>query len=101
MYPYDYHMHSRFSGDNDSSMEDMCRAALRAGIGEIAFTEHFDVNPHEPQHGRFPLEEWSAELERCRALFAGHLVIKSGLEAGEPHTEPELVSSYGTISMAS
>ncbi len=93
MFPPDYHMHTRFSGDNTSEMEEMCRAAIAAGIAEIAFTEHFDVNPKEPLHGRFPLEAWAAELKRCRRLFAGRLVIRAGLEAGEPHTAPEEVAA--------
>jgi histidinol-phosphatase (PHP family) len=93
MIPHDYHMHSRFSGDNTSEMEGMCRAALFKGIPEICFTEHFDVNPNEPNCGRFPLEEWAAELERCRDLFIGRLSIRSGLEIGEQHTAPDLVAA--------
>jgi histidinol-phosphatase (PHP family) len=74
-------------------MEDMCLAAISAGISEIAFTEHFDVNPKEPLHGKFPLDEWAAELARCRDLFAGRLLIKAGLEASEPHTAPGEVAA--------
>ncbi len=86
MITHDYHMHTRFSGDNKADMEGMCRAAIAADIPEIAFTEHFDVNLKEPLHGRFPLEEWASELERSRELFSGKLVIRAGLEASEPHT---------------
>jgi histidinol-phosphatase (PHP family) len=98
MFPFDYHMHTRFSGDNQADMEQMCRAAVSAGIREIAFTEHFDVNVKEPLHGQFPLREWSAELERCRDLFRGQLIIRAGLESSEPHTSPgevaELIERY-------
>jgi histidinol-phosphatase (PHP family) len=93
MLPHDYHMHTRFSGDNRSEMEPMVRAAIAMRIREICFTEHFDVNPKEPLCGRFPLEEWSAELERCRALFGERIVIRSGLEVSEPHTSPERVAA--------
>jgi histidinol-phosphatase (PHP family) len=93
MIPHDYHVHSRFSGDNTSEMEEMCRAAVVGGIPEICFTEHFDVNPKEPLCGRFPLEEWTAELVRCRELFDGRLIIRSGLEIGEQHTAPGRVAA--------
>lgn len=69
-------------------MAQMCRAAISMGIREIAFTEHFDVNVKEPLHGKFPLRDWTAELDRCRNLFRGRLIIRAGLEAGEPHTSP-------------
>jgi histidinol-phosphatase (PHP family) len=92
MTPHDYHLHTHFSGDNQSDMEAMCRSAIARGIPEIAFTEHFDVNPNEPQRNQFPLEAWSIELARCRALFDGQLVTRAGLEASEPHTAPEAVA---------
>jgi histidinol-phosphatase (PHP family) len=83
--PHDYHLHSAFSGDNRTPMEAQCRAAIDRGIPEICFTEHFDVHPAEPMRFVFPLEAWAAELERCRKAFDGRLVIRAGLEAGEPH----------------
>ncbi|MFZ6029116.1 MAG: histidinol-phosphatase HisJ family protein [Chloroflexota bacterium] len=95
---HDYHVHSLFSGDNDTPMEDMCHAAIARGIAEICFTEHFDVNAREPLRYQFPLETWANELARCRRLFAGRLVIRAGLELSEPHTDPEpvekLLASY-------
>jgi histidinol-phosphatase (PHP family) len=93
MIPFDYHVHTRFSGDNPSEMEPMCRAAVDKGIPELCFTEHFDLNPNEPRSGTFPLEEWLADLERCRVLFRGRLVIRTGLELGEPHARPDLVAA--------
>jgi len=98
MIPHDYHVHSRFSGDNEASIEAMCQAAIKRGIPEICFTEHFDVNPKEPLRYQFHLDDWARELDRCRELFDGQLVILAGLELSEPHVDPEpvekLVESY-------
>jgi histidinol-phosphatase (PHP family) len=68
-------------------MADMCQAAIALGIPEIGFTEHYDLHPGEPDHCRdaFRLDAWSAEVERCRAAFAGRLTIRAGIELGEPH----------------
>lgn len=87
MIPHDYHMHTNFSCDCTASMADMCRGAITQGIPEIGFTEHYDLVPSEDPNCRdaFRLEPWAAELERCRAEFAGQLTIRAGVELGEPH----------------
>jgi histidinol-phosphatase (PHP family) len=80
-------MHTNFSCDCTASMEAMCRAAIAKGIPEIGFTEHYDLVPGDSPECRdaFRLEPWAAELERCRAKFAGRLTIRAGVELGEPH----------------
>ena len=83
--PHDYHMHSNFSCDCKFSMAEMCRNAIANGIPEIGFTEHYDLHPGEPYRDWFKLELWAAELERCRVEFDGRLIIRAGIELGEPH----------------
>ena len=85
MIPQDYHMHSRFSCDCQVEMAAMCQAAIDQGIPEIGFTEHFDHHTGDECRDYFKLEPWAAELERCRAKFAGRLVVRAGVELGEPH----------------
>ncbi len=85
MIPHDYHMHSNFSCDCKFPMAEMCRSAIENGIPEIGFTEHYDLHPGEPYRDWFKLEPWTAELERCRAEFAGRLIIRAGIELGETH----------------
>ena len=41
---YDYHMHSSFSEDSITPMEDMIKKSIELGIKEICFTEHIDYN---------------------------------------------------------
>jgi histidinol-phosphatase (PHP family) len=83
--PQDYHMHSTFSEDGASSPEEMCRQAIRLGIPEIGFTEHWDVGPYENYPRFFQPEPWYADLERLRDLFAGQVIIRAGVEVSEPH----------------
>jgi histidinol-phosphatase (PHP family) len=63
----------------------MCRQAVQSGIPEIGFAEHYDLHPGENPRAWLRLEPWLEELSRCRALFAGRLVIRAGIEIGEPH----------------
>ena len=89
MIPLDYHMHSSFSEDGESSPEKMCRQAIKLGLPEIGFTEHWDVGPFEKNPRFFQPEPWYAELERLRDLFAGKLTIRAGIEVAEPHLYPQ------------
>jgi histidinol-phosphatase (PHP family) len=83
---HDYHLHSNFSCDCQAPMAEMCRAAIARGLPEIGFTEHYDLHPGEKEFcDWFQLEPWAQELQRCRAEFAGRLVIRAGVEIGEPH----------------
>ncbi len=87
--PHDYHMHSTFSEDGSSAPEKMCRQAIKLGILEIGFSEHWDVGPYEKHPRFFQPEPWYAELERLRELFAGQLTIRAGVEIAEPHLYPQ------------
>jgi histidinol-phosphatase (PHP family) len=89
MIPLDYHLHSCFSEDSDSSPEEVCLRAIELGIPEIGFSEHWDVGPYEKKPYFFQPEPWYAELERLRTLFAGRLVIRAGIEIAEPHLYPK------------
>lgn len=44
---WDCHMHSSFSADSDTSMEDMILEAIRRGLHGICFTEHLDRIIHQ------------------------------------------------------
>ncbi|OGO16216.1 MAG: hypothetical protein A2Y93_16310 [Chloroflexi bacterium RBG_13_68_17] len=90
--PLDYHIHTAFSCDCEIPMADMCRAAVSRGIPEIGFAEHFDLLPEDPSYGFFRFDDWWEELERCRRSFRGSLVIRAGIEIGEPHRFPEIVA---------
>ncbi len=85
MIRYDYHLHSDFSCDSETPMAPLCRAAIDFGLTEIGFCEHFDLVPEDPCYAAFRVEAWWEELSRCRELFADSLVIRAGIEAGEPH----------------
>jgi histidinol-phosphatase (PHP family) len=89
MIPHDYHMHSTFSEDGASSPEKMCRQAIKLGLPEIGFTEHWDVGQYEKNPRFFQPEPWYAELEHLRDLFAGKLTIRAGIEVAEPHLYPQ------------
>jgi histidinol-phosphatase (PHP family) len=80
-------------------MRDSCRAALEAGITEIAFTDHIDHQPEDPGTGYYRADDYFASLQRARSEFDGQLTILAGAEI-DFHTdiEPQVsrfVESYG------
>lgn len=91
-YRADYHLHSSHSPDGKSPMEEICRAAISRGFDEIAVTDHFECySPSHPK-GFFTesyLEKNQREIDRCRELFAGQLVIRRGIELGQPTINPD------------
>jgi len=80
----DYHIHTRFSSDSETTMAAACEAAIARGMSEIAFTDHADFGPADPP-GYFRPVEYLAEIEQCRARYGHRLTIRAGMEIGEPH----------------
>ncbi|MCL4507275.1 MAG: histidinol-phosphatase HisJ family protein [Chloroflexi bacterium] len=84
----DYHVHTEFSNDCNVPMEEQCRAAIAAGIRQIAFTEHEENNPREFLPFSFDHPAYLQELAHCRARFGDRLTIRAGIEISEPHRYP-------------
>jgi len=84
VHPPDYHVHTRFSIDSRSEMSAVCEEAVARGLREVAFTDHLNWGPGYPTD-HLDLDQYAAEVDRCRALFDGRLRVQLGLEVGEPH----------------
>ncbi len=85
MFPHDYHLHSNFSCDSKASIVEQCLGAIQRGLPEIGIADHFDLHPGDECRGFFRLNEWAAEIDRARRQFEGRLVVRAGIELGEPH----------------
>lgn len=83
----DYHLHSSFSGDSDTPMEEMVLQGIRMGLTQMCFTEHqdfdypvsdgtpagtFDVNP----------DSYLYEFLNCREKYADKITLAFGIELG-------------------
>jgi histidinol-phosphatase (PHP family) len=85
----DYHVHTEFSNDCDIPMQDQCRAAIRAGVSQIAFTEHEENNPKEDLPFSFDHPAYLRKLARCQEEFGAQLTIRAAIEISEPHRYAE------------
>lgn len=80
----DMHVHSTFSVDGKSTMEEQCVMAIQKGVSHICFTEHVDFNKFEYTRWQFDAKSYFKEIERLRKTYP-ELTILSGMEFSEPH----------------
>ncbi len=86
MYLADYHTHSRISPDAGSSMEEMARAAIAAGLQEICFTDHIEIIDWNTGKLRTKPFDWAAlqqEFRTAQAALGDRIRLRLGLELGE------------------
>lgn len=90
---YDYHMHSEISPDAHFPMEEMCDSAVKKGLKEIAFTDHYEFYVNgvtKPYFNEAYIEDYFLALKKCQKRFEGQLVVKSGMEFGQLYINPEI-----------
>ena len=83
----DFHLHSYFSGDCDSPMEEMIEAGIRKGLRTMCFTEHNDFDfpySEDMEQNSFILnvDSYLRELLRLRQKYTGKTEILFGIEIG-------------------
>lgn len=98
---WDCHMHSSFSADSDTSMEDMILEAIRRGLHGICFTEHLDPDyPPTPDNETFELDlaGYQNTLYALRDKYRSELEIHYGIELGlQPHLEASFRELLETV----
>ena len=59
----DYHLHTSFSSDSESPMEDMIKKAISLGLKTICFTEHLDLDyPGDPSQFQVDINAYEKKL---------------------------------------
>ncbi|WP_100012180.1 histidinol-phosphatase HisJ family protein [Lentibacillus sediminis] len=84
---FDYHIHSDFSADCNTPMENTIEQAYRRGLKEICFTEHIDDDYPDPSI-EFTLDHtgYDKKISALKAQYQGEISVKKGVEIGiQPH----------------
>jgi len=91
----DYHIHTEYSFDYNCFVSpgrvfDMCEAALKNGLSQIALTDHYDINTAEEgtQMG-LDFDQRRDDIMRAKKAYEGRLEVLHGVELGQPHQVPE------------
>ena len=91
---FDFHMHSIISYDGHSEPQKMVRAARKAGLQEICFTEHRDYQRDVPRERTTYTQE--AYGQAYEGLDAPGLTIRRGVEIGmTPWNREEVEQDLG------
>ena len=94
---WDCHMHSSFSADSDTPMEEMIQTAADQGLTGICFTEHFDPDyPDTPENLDFSLNipAYRQKLENLADAFKDQIQVNFGIELG---LQPQLAESFSDL----
>ena len=91
---FDYHVHSEFSADCTVPMRESCKAAVEAGITEIAFTDHVEHQHTDPGFGYYRFDDYMASGEAVQAEFAGRLKVLKGAEVDFHTDTAEMVQKF-------
>lgn len=83
----DYHLHTYFSGDSDTPMEDMVKQAISLGLTHICFTEHMDMDQPPSPHGEIldfevNTDSYLFELITLKEKYAKEIQVNFGIELG-------------------
>lgn len=79
---YDYHMHSDFSTDSHTSMEDMIERSIDLGLKEICFTDHVDYGIFTDDSFMVDLDKYFKKLNEVQKIYKDRISIKKGIEFG-------------------
>lgn len=96
----DFHVHSEFSSDGKSTMEEMLKRGIELGLETICFTDHMDYDyPSGYKYSFvFEPEDYIEKLELMKEKYKDKIEILTGIELGiQPQVigrMNELVSKY-------
>lgn len=87
----DYHVHSDYSIDSCETMEESICSAIKCGLKEIVFTDHYEtLNKHESLENVIDYEKYIADIDALRSKYAHCISIKLGSEI---NLEPDFMVS--------
>lgn len=83
----DFHMHTEFSTDSDTTPEKMAEAAIALGMETICFTDHQDIDfPGEENEFYFDTELYFQKMRMLQEKYKNQIDIRIGVEVGlQPH----------------
>lgn len=81
----DSHLHSSFSSDSTTPMEEMVKKAIALGLTSICFTDHYDMDFPITEEGmdfHLDTESYRKEFYRLKELYHKKIDLRIGVELG-------------------
>lgn len=95
----DYHVHSSFSSDSDSPMEDIIEKAIAIGLERICFTDHMDYEYPKQylENGcvfEFDVDAYCKKIQQMQEKYNNQIKVLMGIELG---VKPDLASRLNKL----
>lgn len=97
----DYHVHSEFSSDSETPMEQMIERALQLGLKKLCFTDHMDYDYPKASNLEFYFDPDAhfKKLTELKERYQGKIEILNGIEIGlQPHLAERLTTLINNYS---
>lgn len=89
---YDFHLHSDFSIDSKTDMEDMVLAGIQKNLKSMCFTDHVDLESTSKSIDfQFRPEDYFKSIKRVKYRYMKEIEILGGVEIG---MQPQLNKRY-------
>lgn len=86
----DYHVHSQYSSDCDTPMEEQIKKAISIGLKKLCFTDHMDYDfPKQYEWDFvFDMDAYCKEIETLKEKYKNQIEVSTGVELGlQPHLQ--------------
>lgn len=81
----DYHVHSNYSNDSKSTIEDICITAIQKGMSTVCITDHMDAIYPQRLNESCEIDKFFSEFEKVRNKYRNQINLIPGFEFSEPH----------------
>ncbi|MBM7614860.1 histidinol-phosphatase HisJ family protein [Alkaliphilus hydrothermalis] len=93
---FDYHVHTTFSPDAKSPMEEVIKSGIEKNLKEICFTDHIDYDwDGKGNDIRFDFDSYFKTIDGFKEKYKDRISIKQGVEFG---LQPHLIEKYQAVS---
>lgn len=98
----DFHTHTNFSTDSDSSPESMIERAISLGLTTYCITDHMDYRFPHGEEGTFTFspDDYITCLQELKKRYANQIELLIGVELGlrnEPEQKEEMREYYNSL----
>ncbi|MDD6799537.1 MAG: histidinol-phosphatase HisJ family protein [Firmicutes bacterium] len=91
---WDLHLHTNMSYDGNSTVDEVCEAAIARGLSGIAITNHFDRDGILAGiYSAYDIKTDAKLIREAREKYRGRLDVVFGVEIGQAHIDTESFSS--------
>lgn len=95
----DFHVHTNFSSDSQSPMEDMVKQAITLGLERVCFTDHMDLDFPKQYEQRFVFDadKYCEKIDELRSKYPQIKILKGmecGMQTGLSKRYEELIASH-------